>query len=70
LFQHIGIPESEHGNRLPSHEFVTAPVACAVRVLTAVYFDHEPLLTTHEISKIGTDRKLPDEFETAQFPVL
>jgi len=43
-------------------------VALTFGMLAAINFDHEPLLSTNKIGDIGSDRLLPDEFESTKRP--
>jgi hypothetical protein len=48
---------------------VAMPVSGVTRVLAAVDLNDESGFTTDEIDIVGTDRRLPDEFETTESSV-
>jgi hypothetical protein len=47
---------------------ITGRITLVIRVLAAVDFDDEPLLSTDKIHDIRPDRLLTHEFETAERP--
>ena len=67
--QYVHIPEANDRPAIADHEGIPNCVPPIIRVLTAVDFDHQPKFTTGEISKIGADRQLPDEFMFVEPPV-
>ena len=66
--EHFIIPETQDTIPTLDEPLITGGVALVIRVLAAVYFDDEPLLSTDKIYDIRTDRLLPHEFETAKRP--
>jgi hypothetical protein len=69
LLQNFMIPKSKHHKSLRSQPIVAfAIVFGLLSVLSAIDFDHDPLLQTHEINNVWTQRMLPTEFVTTELP--
>lgn len=62
----VNIPETCDRPALCSHEFIANGVAPTIYMLATIDLDNQTSLPTGKIGEIGTDRKLPNEFETIQ----
>jgi hypothetical protein len=64
--QHVVVPKSQDAIVAVDKPFVANRVARVIRVLTTINFNDETEFTANQVDRIGTDRLLPNEFETLE----
>ena len=65
----VNVPEASDGPALCRHEFVADCVTPADYMLATIDLDNQTAFPTGKIGEVGTDWKLPNEFETVQSSV-
>jgi hypothetical protein len=66
ISDHVIIPKAEDAIAVLDEPFVSDSIALALRVLTTINFNDEPMFATNEVSDVRPYGLLANEFESIQ----